>query len=440
MEEKRKNALTRWLETLQQESWQLELLISGFAIFLLIGSLEPVRSLRYDIDLLASGGEMYQILYIPYNALLGSWFILVINLIIHILLRGLWISTIGLRYVSGDVDFDILRFTTKFDQFLKKKITSFDIYIHQLEKLCSIIFAFTFLIIFILISIGLFVGIMAILIYNSTLFQEKVSYGFADIFFIAIICILLLGAGIYFVDFITLGWIKRKKKFAQFYYPIYRFYGLITLAFLYRPLYYNLIDNNFGRRVVLFLIPYSALLLLFVNLSFKTHAYLPIDRQNQTLDNIYYEDSRDTQIGSFAASIPSKFVSNGYIPLFLPYNPLYDDKVIQEICPHLKPAQTGVLFFERDDPTSVLMNAEAALECHSKRFRIYVNDSLYHNSTYRFYEHPTYKKTGLLTILDVVSLPRGEHSIKVNVQFFENPIGTGDLFFRETAVIPFWKE
>lgn len=34
-EEKNKSKLSQWLEILQQESWQLELVISGFAIFLL---------------------------------------------------------------------------------------------------------------------------------------------------------------------------------------------------------------------------------------------------------------------------------------------------------------------------------------------------------------------------------------------------------------------
>ncbi|CAH1001421.1 hypothetical protein LEM8419_02324 [Neolewinella maritima] len=37
--------LKSWLDKLQQESWQLELLISGFVIFLLIGGLEPMFDL-----------------------------------------------------------------------------------------------------------------------------------------------------------------------------------------------------------------------------------------------------------------------------------------------------------------------------------------------------------------------------------------------------------
>ena len=39
MSENNASKLSKWLETLQQESWQLELVISGFAIFL-VGSLD----------------------------------------------------------------------------------------------------------------------------------------------------------------------------------------------------------------------------------------------------------------------------------------------------------------------------------------------------------------------------------------------------------------
>ena len=86
------------------------------------------------------------------------------------------------------------------------------------------------------------------------------------------------------------------------------------------------------------------------------------------------------------------------------------------------------------------MNADLALDCHAQRFKIYVNDTLLNNLKYRFHEHPTRKNVGLLTVLDVGYLPRGEHAIKVDVKFLENSNGKDTLFFGESAVIPFWKE
>ena len=86
------------------------------------------------------------------------------------------------------------------------------------------------------------------------------------------------------------------------------------------------------------------------------------------------------------------------------------------------------------------MNADLALDCHAQRFKIYVNDTLLNNLKYRFHEHPTRKNIGLLTVLDVGYLPRGEHAIKIDVKVFESNKGKDTLFFRESAIMPFWKE
>ena len=438
MEKDKNKSFTKWLEILQQESWQLELLISGFAIFLLAESFEPVRNLDDQINVLLSGSAYYGLLYIPYQVILGAWYVLIINLILHVLLRGLWISTIGLRYVSGDIDFNKLNISPKFDRFLRSKIVSFDLYIQQLEKLCSAVFGFTFLIIFILISGGLFV--VGIVILAMTI--EGVSTSFGGLWFMVIVPFLLLyllGGLIYFLDFITLGWIKRKKGIARFYYPIYRFFSVITLAFIYRPIYYNLLDNKFGRNIVLFLIPYLIGFTLIASLTVNTKAYLPGNRTLQSISNNFYDDTLEDR-ASYSASISSKFVKNGFAQLFLPYVSRNDDKVIEAICPDLKPAKTGVFFFGNNDPLRNNMNADLALDCHSQRFKIYVNDTLLNNLKYRFHEHPTRKNIGLLTVLDVGYLSRGEHAIKVDVKILQSSNGKDTLFFNESVVIPFWKE
>jgi len=438
MEKNKNKSFTKWLEILQQESWQLELLISGFAIFLLAESYEPVRNLNNQINLLLSGSAYYALLYIPYQVILGAWYVLIINLILHVLLRGLWISTIGLRYVSGDIDFNKLNISPKFDRFLRGKIVSFDLYIQQLEKLCSAVFGFTFLIIFILISGGLYV----VGIFIMAMTMEGISMTFGDVWVLLVVPFLLLyllGGFIYFLDFITLGWIKRKKGIAGVYYPIYRFFSVITLSFIYRPIYYNLLDNKFGRNIVLFLIPYLIGFTLIASLNVNTYAFLPGNRQLQSISNDFYDDTSEGR-SSYSASISSKFVKNGFVQLFLPYVARNDDQVIEAICPDLKPAKTGVFFFGNNDPLRKDMNADLAIDCHAQRFKIYVNDTLINDLKYRFHEHPTRKNIGLLTVLDVGYLPRGEHAIKIDVKVFESNKGKDTLFFRESAIMPFWKE
>ena len=430
MEQIPKNKFSQWLETLQQESWQLELLISGFVIFLLAGVYEPITNLEMNIQLLVSNDWRYSQLYFPYYVLMGTWFILIINLSAHVLLRALWIGAIGLRYVSGDIDVPFLGYSPGFERFIKEKVGSFDKYIELLEKLCSTIFAYTFLIIFIVIGGAIYTTIGQILGYTE---YEELGIQ------IPIITILYnLGGLIYLFDFITLGKLKRHQGIFRYYFPIYRFYGWITLAPLYRALYYNFIDDRYGRMVLWSIIPYFLLIAMYLSLDIQTNIYLPENRYRQSLQPGYYDDTWEPSIPWGRANIPSRHIQNGFIPLHLPYVPNNDDRVIQAICPDLKPAKTGISIFSID-PARTEMNAYEALDCSARRFKIYVNDSLMTDLHYRFYDHPVRKRTGLNTTLDVDYLPRGEHFIEINVLLFMDP-DQDSLQFYQTDIIPFWKE
>lgn len=439
MEDQTKSKLAQWLEVLQQESWQLELLVSGFAIFLLIGTYEPIQDLGSRIRLLAVDSSTYSALLLPYGILVAVWFALVFNLIVHVLFRGLWISTIGLRYVSDDIDFDYFRFRPKFDRFLRRRIGSFDLYIERLEKICSIIFAFTFLIIFMIISLGLFVALLAFI--NLGLEKAGLENGWVDD---TLNLTIIFTALLYFVDFVTLGRIKRIKWLAVVYYPVYRFYGLITLAFLYRPMYYNLIDNKFGRWVGFLLVPYIVLAMILGSITFVTHGYFPIRGGKTALLTNNYDDIRDEKARTNVASIPSKYIDNGYIELFLPYNPKDDDKAITHICPGLTPAKsTGVKvdgMVKINSSNNRKSSPDSLLMCMSAMHQLYINDSLVPSPEFHFYEHPNRDNVGLLTIIDVSYLPRGEHFIKVETQSPRRVNRRDTILFVESAFIPFWKE
>ena len=431
MQENKTNKFTQWLETLQQESWQLELLISGFVIFLLAGVYQPIAKLEFDIQVLTSSDSDFDQLYFPFYVLMGTWFILIINLSAHVILRALWIGAIGLRYVSGDIEIESLNYNSRFIHFIKDRVGSFDAYIENLERLCSTVFAYTFLIIFIVLGFAGFLVVGQLLAFLELALTGEV-YGFLNLPYIV--------AGLlYLIDFLTLGFLKKSRKISSWYYPIYRLFGWITLAPIYRPIYYNFIDHKYGRWVLWSIIPYFAIIALYMGMNVATDAYLPENRFNRSLSAFYYDDIWDSKFPSGRASIETKYVENGYIPLFLPYIPRNDDQVIEALCPDLKPAKTGISFF-RSDPIREGMNASKALACSAERFKISVNDSLMNQLEYRFYDHPVRKRIGLVTMLDVAYLPRGEHDINIEVQLFLSSTGRDSLQFIQTDVIPFWKE
>ena len=104
------------LDKLQQESWQLELLISGFAIF---GLFTAYPQIKLALQIAQNDKQIYS--FIGLAIAITACSILLFNLLIHVILRGLWIGALGLRYVSGDIEFEKLNYQNKFKKHLQKK-------------------------------------------------------------------------------------------------------------------------------------------------------------------------------------------------------------------------------------------------------------------------------------------------------------------------------
>ncbi|WP_235299130.1 hypothetical protein [Portibacter marinus] len=268
----KRSVFKKWLETLQQESWQLELLISGLALLgvfnakVFIDGLESYFAVQFLRGAAVFGVEIFMFL------LKGSWYIFLINLMIHIILRGLWIGAIGLRYVSEDIDYQKLNFSNYFTKLYTRKYQSFDDYIEDLERICSVIFAYTFLLFFILISACLFL-IWPILLY--AVIDELLAT-------FIVMAYLIIGL-IVFVDFIFLNPLKKIKEewFGRVYGFVFRFYSTITLSFIFRPLLLNFLDNKFTKRLFLFSIPYGiVIILLLPNLTSRSAGYFPSFESN----------------------------------------------------------------------------------------------------------------------------------------------------------------
>ena len=353
---KKKSFFSEWLEQLQQESWQLELLISGLALFGIWESQNVIIRFDYYIDVFATAE------YRPYlrtfaMLLWSSWSIFLLNLLVHIILRGFWIGAIGLRYVSGDIDFDTLNYSDRFKNYYKSRIGSFDEYIERIERLSSVIFSFTFLLFFMLLSFIVFNIVFALIVaIIHKFFAEDLRETVTGIFglFYYVLGLIVL------IDFFTLGAFKKIKEntVSTIYFWIYRFYSTVSLSFFYRPLLLNFIDNSYTRKLFFLAIPYGLLLLAMSGLFLENYAYFPSFNKDadyatrihaESIHYIYYDDERKAYYNSFRrdgdridkevinyASLPSYEVSSSELKIFLRYTSK-DDEKIKELYPNLYP-------------------------------------------------------------------------------------------------------
>ncbi|WP_111683765.1 hypothetical protein [Winogradskyella tangerina] len=319
-------AFKKLLQKLQEESWQLELLISGFAIF---GLFTAFPHITIAAKAAQNDGKIYS--WIILMVVLVSCAILIFNLLLHVVLRGLWIGALGLRYVSGDIDYDELNYSEKFTKYLKKKVGSFDRYIAKLENYCSIIFAISFMLIFYVLAftftiISIVVIARLFLDDSSRIIEnDAISYWIG----IPLMLFFVIGMLFTFLDFLTLGWFKKKKWLSKIYFPVYWVFSKITLAFLYRPLVYNFLDNKFGRRVSMALVPIYVLILVGASLRYKTSNYFNGELSSNSIiaSNENYEDMLDEDDFIDNVAIESKVIKDKYMKVFMVLDDDFDDYV-----------------------------------------------------------------------------------------------------------------
>jgi len=312
------------LDSLQQQSWELELIISGFAIFGLFTAYEP---LRIGAENAQNDEQIYQFVLLLVAFIACS--ILLFNLLLHVVLRGLWIGALGLRYVSGDIEFDKLKYSDHFKKYLQKKIVSFDRYIANLENYCSVLFAISFLLVFHVLAITLIIlsiALTANFIIDNDELPNWVSHGIG----IPMAVFISFGMLLTFIDFITQGLLKRNKWVGFIYFPFYWVFSFLTLSFLYRPLVYNFLDNRFGKKIIFLLTPIYIVILVLSGLEYRNSNYLEKDRSSSTIyanKENYLDMMKEDEDYPGEAVIPSKVITTNFLPVFMPYSESVEDRI-----------------------------------------------------------------------------------------------------------------
>lgn len=432
----RSPAFKKWLDKLQQESWQLELIISGFAIYALILAYEPI-----GIKLSAASSSEQSLYTMAWIIVFFSWWIFIFNLTLHIILRGLWIGALGLRYVSGDIDYAKLNYSEKFTKYLKKRVGSFDKYIAKLENYCSVLFAISFLVFFyllgfitILLTITGLVKLFAEISFLSESTREIISNGIAII--LAFLSLLT------FIDFIGRGILKKNKWISKIYFPIYWIFSFLTLSFLYRPLVYNFLDNKFGRKISLMLIPFYAGIIVLTSVDYQNSNYILI---NSTSSEVFLQDQHYddllTNEAKFAkiASIPSKVISTTYLKVFLIYSEKIEDQILKAN-KNLKP--TKDLRGYRSDMVTIKLNSLSTNEEKSLliKYLLTLNDlyklkidSLNYDADFIISKNQK-DKIGFESYLNIRELTEGKHILRIL-----SPPQDSTKITQDTLVtIPFW--
>lgn len=431
------------LDKLQQESWQLELLISGFAIF---GLFSATGHIDMKLDIAEHDSRIIETL-LWFAAKVCCW-ILISNLLIHVILRGLWIGALGLRYVSGEIDYDELKYTPKFTKYLQKKIGSFDKYIATLEDYCSILFAVSFLFIFYFLASFAFIVLMLIIATN--IMGNDIGGKTGEVITwigIGLILFTLLGMFLTFIDFITQGFLKKKKWTTFFYFPIYKIFSYVTLSFLYRPLVHNFLDIKFGRRLSLILVPVYLGILYFSTMKYQDSNYISKDRNSSQYfagPGNYEDQIKNNNDFIDKAAIPSKVITDNYLKIFVIFDENIEDRLFS-YNPGLKPEEdlrgrkSDIIFSGSNFNSKLRRKRDSLRRVYYKTFneihKVYIDNKPFEASF--IVSTNNNKKLGFETYINIDSLKNGKHLLKLRRKRIDRK--KNDTLQRLWVQIPFWK-
>ena len=162
----------KWLRRLEKESWQAELIVSGIAIF---GALQLPGLLEKAIEycLYYFSEQVHYGLFILFIYLYFAVYIIIVSLLVHFVVRTVWIGFIGLNSVfPKGINPESKTYPPHFMERLLADYPNASNYISDLDKFCSTIFAFSAFTVLTMVAI---VTNVAFLLWLYSMFAGQVS-------------------------------------------------------------------------------------------------------------------------------------------------------------------------------------------------------------------------------------------------------------------------
>lgn len=324
--------IPQWLKNLQENSWELELLISGGAIFSLF------KFSDFFIDWIGT--------WIMTTAFPGASMILLIGMIgikiltlgfvIHLTLRAFWLALVCINYVyPNGINADKIRWKKPYQpkiengMDLQKQIT-------RVDQQCGTVIYMSIVSAFAIIGISL---VFMFLIVIMKIFEQGQDFFSEWIFTVMFICFV-----IYLVDFICFGPFRKIPYLSYLFFPFFKLFDLISFRQLYQESLWLFNTNVKKIRFIISALVFASFAISLAYLSVHKVLHWPnlfdqrefrwnmADASYNVIGAYIYEgaymDSWDEN-SSHRIGIDKKVQRNGLMELFIQYGREYDEYIHQ---------------------------------------------------------------------------------------------------------------
>ncbi|HOY38971.1 MAG: hypothetical protein KBB11_01590 [Bacteroidales bacterium] len=410
MQEEQK--VPKWIKKLQESSWELELLISGGAIFSLfkVGGIIPGFFVSISKYASVPGLSIFMIFVM---IALKS---LTLGFVVHLAMRSYWLALVCVSYVfPGGLRQEKIGWRKPF-RIPAEGETGMYKQIMSVDRFCGLIIYFSIILAVILAGFILFF-ITSFTIPVITLPVDKAVY--FTVFYVVFV--------VYLFDFITFGLLRKIPYLSYIVYLPFRLIDFLTLRFLYQRSLLLLSTNIRKMKIALILFAYMLAAISFSYVSLYRTMHWPniLDQRtyrfqenmgsNIYIDNNYYLDDQDgTKVKDIA--IQSLIVKDKCLKVFAVYDRDWD-KLMDYIS-----GKDGEKHF-----------SDLAL--------VRIDDSVYNNIEWIPTRSRDLNRFGMTAFIPITQLGMGRHVLTItanldSVQMKNLPDG----YRIKEAEIVFWKD
>ncbi len=422
-----------WLKNLERQSWEAELLISGFSI---LGTLQlPNQIGKLSNYLMINSTESYAHTYnYLFIYLYYAVFALIIIFITHFVMRTIWIGLLGLNSVfpDGIQVKKVSIYSARYIRKVKDELGELDDFNVKLDNLCSVMFAVATNFAMVFIAISLNIVIFLFIIYLLT---------FIPIFEDQEIPLILFFAVIYFLPSILMSVLakplQKYHKLEDLFYTGLSLYSKSILLIFFLPTTFitTIFQTNLnGKKHLAGAILMGFVILIPSAISMKNNVgldyldpreYFTFNAIESSVFPYNYENLIPEDAPIFTPIIQSDLIEDEYLKLFIPILER-ENKVMKNLYGE----------YSKDEELSKLVNKNGKLEFALDRFakfhEISIDGNIVKNIEFLEYIHPHNSGKGMGTIVSIKHLESGKHLLKI-VKQYQN--AEGDF---KTVLIPFF--
>lgn len=414
-------------------TWEVELLISGVAVFAMLQLPGWLDDRMFALEpRLNEGWQVILLLFYLYAK--SAAVVLAATFAMHLLLRAQWIALVGMSsvYPQG-VRLDKMRMGTIQRAIEEAHPDNSADAIERADNRASVVFAIGVSIA--MLITGICIGVSGTLLLATVLLQA-LGWQVNPLTLMAVIFFVVFGTlGIALgLDQAFAGRLRPEGRAHRMLEAVLRFYIRLGMGSRNNRIIAILTSNGGQRKMmaVVFGVMFAALIgvsLMYTALRtgrmIGNYALFP-DSEAQRIDAAHYDDQRDPARDDAVPYVQGAVITGAYLKLVVPYKPRRDEAAMREC---KLPAGTG----------DAQQRTDRLLACMQALRTVTLDGKPLADLRYEIASDPRTDRPALLAMIDVRNLPRGRHELRIT-----RPVRKDRKFGKPrndpgVDVIPFWR-